>query len=112
MTFGLTIGELLFGKRAVIQTSDHDDVLDVCSGRVVVIDAANQAQFGQGRSVNALVKTVGQRVVAAVLANAQPAVIIDGKHAAPGAGKLGKADLRAAAAGVNVPAEDREARRS
>ena len=110
MTFGLTLWELLCGKRAVIQTSDHDDVLDVCSGRVVVIDAANQAKFGQGRSVDALVKTVGQRVVAAVLANAQPAVIIDGEHAAPGAGKLGKADLRARAAGVNVPAEDSEAR--
>ena len=46
MTFGLTLWELLCGKRAVIQTSDHDDVLDVCSGHVVVIDAANQAQFG------------------------------------------------------------------
>ena len=109
MTFGLTLWELLCGKRAVEQTSDHDDVLDKFSGRVVVIDAANQAQFGQGRSVNALVKTVGQRVAAAVLANAEPAVLIDGKHAAPGAGKLGKADLRAAAAGptgVNLlPAE-------
>ena len=95
MTFGLTIWDAVYDKRAVEQTSDHDDVLHKLGGRVVVIDAANQAQFGQGRSVNALVKTVGQRVVAAVLANAEPAVLIDGRHAAPGAGKLGKAAARA-----------------
>ena len=54
MTYGLGVWDAVYDNRAVVQTSNHDDVLDKLGGRVVVIDAANQAQFGQGRSVNAL----------------------------------------------------------